>query len=73
MRDRPAIIISFHEAGDIEDLVEDVAVLQRGGLVAAASANELRATTTAPGASLTSLTDALVNMTSTGPTTSTAC
>ena len=72
VRDRPTIIISSHEVDDIEDLVEDVVVLQQGGLVAAASADELRATATAPDAPLASLTDALVDMTSTGPTASTA-
>ena len=34
VRDRPTIIISSHEVDDIEDLVEDVVVLQQGGLVA---------------------------------------
>lgn len=72
VRDRPTIIISSHEVDDIEDLVEDVVVLQQGGLVAAASADELRATATAPDAPLASLTDALVDITSTGPTASTA-
>ena len=70
--ERPTIVISSHEVDDIEDLVEDVVVLQQGGLVAAASADELRAAATAPDAPLASLTDALVEMTSPGSTANTA-
>ena len=71
VRERPTIIISSHEVDDIEDLVEDVVVLQQGGLAAATSADELRAAATAPDAPLASLTDALVDMTGPSPMTST--
>lgn len=70
--ERPTIVISSHEVDDIEDLVEDVVVLQQGGLIAAASADELRAAATAPDAPLASLTDALVEMTGPGSTANTA-
>ena len=71
LRERPTIIISSHEIDDIEDLVEDVVVLQQGGLATATSADELRAAATAPDAPLASLTDALVDMTGPGPMKST--
>lgn len=63
VHERPTIIVSSHEVDDIEDLVEDVVVLQHGGIAAATSADELRAAATAPDAPLASLTDALVDMT----------
>lgn len=57
--ERATIVIAAHEVAEIEDLVEDVVVLARGTVTADGSADDLRATCTAPGTALADLTDVL--------------
>lgn len=58
-REHATIVIACHEVEEIEDLVEDVVVLDRGTVAAAGSADDLRAACTSPGAPLANLTDVL--------------
>ena len=64
LRERPTVVVSSHQVDEIEDLLEDVVVLHHGRLVAAGTADELRAAHSRPGRGLASLADALIDLTS---------
>ena len=63
LRERPTVVISSHQVDEIEDLLEDVVVLHRGRLVAAGTADELRAAHSRPGQGLASLSETLIDIT----------